>query len=102
MWAEAALQLAEGEQERQYVARGLHTVRRAHNLHWVGSRAPPPAATTHCAQVPPARGNYPNEEFFARKLRDEDSGLDLRRIEDEAMKDVRNAAVYNHGERANS
>ena len=39
MWAEAALQLAEGEQERQYVARGLDTVRRAHNLHWVGSRA---------------------------------------------------------------
>ena len=40
MWAEAALQLAGGEEERQYVQRGLDTVRRAHNLHWVSSRAP--------------------------------------------------------------
>merc|ERR1719412_278702 len=81
VWAEAALQAARAEAERAEVTQFLETARAEHNRRW----------------VEPRRGNFPNEEFFVRRLETGDSGLQLRQEEDEAMAGVANAASYNQG-----
>ena len=67
LWAEAALSLTEDEDERIEVEMFLGLARMEHNNNWVD-----PAGK---------RGNFPNEEFFVRKIEEGDTGLSLREEE---------------------
>ena len=84
IWAEAALSLTEDEDERLEVEMFLGLARMAHNNDWVN-----PAGK---------RGNFPNEEFFVRKIEEGDTGLSLREEEKLFLVNATNDPLNNQGE----
>ena len=84
IWAEAALSLTEDEDERIEVEMFLGLARMAHNNDWVN-----PAGK---------RGNFPNEEFFVRKIEEGDTGLSLREEEKLFLVNATNDPLNNQGE----
>ena len=83
IWAEAALSLMQDEEARLEVETFLEKARREHNNHWVN-----PAGR---------RGNYPNEEFFVRKIEEGDTGLSLREDEKLFLVNATNDPSNNQG-----
>ena len=84
IWAEAALSLTEDEDERLEAEMFLGLARMAHNNDWVN-----PAGK---------RGNFPNEEFFVRKIEEGDTGLSLREEEKLFLVNATNDPLNNQGE----
>ena len=84
IWAEAAFSLAEDEEEREEVERFLELARSLHNNNWID-----PAGR---------RGNFPNEEFFVRKIEERDTGLELRKEEELFLANATNDPLNNQGE----
>ena len=84
IWAEAALSLTEDEEQRLELETFLGLVRLAHNDNWVN-----PAGK---------RGNFPNEEFFVRKIEEGDTGLGLREEEKLFLANATNDPTNNQGE----
>ena len=84
IWAEATLSLTEDEDERLEVEMFLGLARMAHNNDWVNPVG--------------RRGNFPNEEFFVRKIEEGDTGLSLREEEKLFLVNATNDPLNNQGE----
>ena len=84
IWAEAALSLTKDKDKRIEAEMFLGLARLEHNNNWVNPEG--------------KRGNFPNEEFFVRKIEEGDTGLSLREEEKLFLVNATNDPLNNQGE----